>query len=66
VRPAFDLPGPHWEQGLRLVQRLDLRLLIDAEDECAIGRRHVQADDVAHFLDKKGSFDSVKAAVRCG
>jgi len=54
------------EQRLRAVQRLNLRLLVNAEHYSVVSvdsvvsvvsvvrRRHVQADDIAHFLDELG------------
>jgi hypothetical protein len=35
---------------LRSVERLDLALLVDAQHEGAVGRRHVEPDDVAHLV----------------
>jgi len=51
--PAFDLPRPHRQNGLRAVERLDLRLLIDAEHDSAGGRIEIQPHDVAHLLDQQ-------------
>ena len=34
------------------VERLNLALLIHAQDHRALGRRHVEPDDVAHLLNK--------------
>jgi hypothetical protein len=36
----------------RSLQRLDLGLLIDAEDDCRFGRVEVEPDDVAHLVDE--------------
>jgi len=52
VRSALDLADAHREHGLRAVQRLDLRLLVDAEDQGVVWRAHVEADDVAYFLNE--------------
>ncbi|HSB68840.1 MAG TPA: hypothetical protein VLT62_05870 [Candidatus Methylomirabilis sp.] len=46
IRPAAGLPGAQRQQGLRPVQRLDPRLLIDAEHQGILRRVQVQADDV--------------------
>jgi hypothetical protein len=40
-------------KGFRSVQRLNLALFVDAQNQRALGRRQVQPDDVAHLLDKK-------------
>ncbi len=53
VGPPLDLAGAHGQQRLRPIERLDLRLLVDAQDDGVFGRVHVQADDVAHFLDQQ-------------
>ena len=53
VRPAFDLAGLHRQQRLRAVERLDLRLLIDAEHRRMRRRIQIQADDIADFLDEQ-------------
>ena len=66
VRPALDLARLHRQQRLRAVERLNLRLLIDAEDRRVRGRIQIQPDDVPHFLDSSGSFDSLNVSLRCG
>ena len=40
--------------GWRAVERLDLALLVDAQDDGALRRRHVEPDDVAHLGDEVG------------
>ncbi len=40
-------PGPDWQDRLRAVQRLDLRLLIHAQHDRVLRRIEVEADDVA-------------------
>jgi len=50
VRTALDLAGPHRQQWLRAVERLYLRLLINAEHERLLRRVHVEAHDVAYLL----------------
>jgi len=47
-------------------QRLDLRLLVDAEHEGVVRRRHVQPDNIADLLTNCGSFDREKVSVRSG
>src|SRR5262249_23112747 len=50
VGPTLNLARQHREQGLRPVERLNLRLLIDAEHG-RMGRRiQIQPDNVANFL----------------
>jgi hypothetical protein len=39
-----------WQPGLRAIERLNLAFLIDAQNERAIGRVHVEPDDVGHFF----------------
>jgi hypothetical protein len=50
VRPALGLADIDRQDGLRSLQRLDLRLLVDREDHRIRRRRHVQADDVPNLL----------------
>ena len=54
MRPAFHVTGLQWQQGLRALRRLDLRLLVDAEHGRVRQRIQIQPDDVAHFLDELG------------
>ena len=49
MRASLDLTGPHRQQRLRAIQRLDLGLFIDAQDHGVVGRMHIQTDDVAHL-----------------
>ena len=53
VRAAFDLAGAHRQHGLRAIQRLNLRFLIDTEHDGMRRRMHVQADDVPHLVDEQ-------------
>ena len=50
VRPALHLAGLHRQQRLRSVERLDLRLLIDAEHRRMRRGIQIEADDIADFL----------------
>jgi hypothetical protein len=52
VDAPFDLAGAHRQQRLGAIERLGLALLVDAEHHGALGRSHVEPDDVAHLLDK--------------
>ena len=47
---ALRLAGPHGQERLGAVQRLDLALLVDAQHHGAIGRIEIEPDDVAHLL----------------
>ena len=47
VTTACRLARSHGQHGLAAVQRLDLRLLIDAQHDGALRRGHVEADDIA-------------------
>jgi hypothetical protein len=49
----LGLPWAHRQQGLRPVERLDLRFLVDAQHHGAIRRIEVEPDDVPHFFDKQ-------------
>ena len=54
MRATFQLSRPHGQHGLRAIQRLNLALFIYAEDQRVIGRVHVEARNVPHFLDQQG------------
>jgi len=49
---ALGLARPHGQQRLAAVEGLDLRLLVDAEHQGAVGGVEVETDDVAHLLDQ--------------
>ncbi len=54
--PAFDLARAHGQERLGPVERLDLRVLIDAEDQCSFRRVEIAEslpDDVAHLPDEE-------------
>ncbi len=53
VRTSLNLARAHRQQGLCSVERLDLGLLINAEDERPFRRVEVEANDVAYLLDKE-------------
>jgi len=53
VSATLGLAGPHGQERLGAVQRLDLALLVDAEHQGAIGRVEIELDDVAHLLDEQ-------------
>ena len=57
------LAGAHRQHGLAAVQRLDLRLLIDAKHDGVGRRRDVEADHIAHLGNEiriAGEFESLK------
>jgi hypothetical protein len=54
MRAPLDLTWAHRKQRLRSIERLNLALFVDAEDNGTFGRRKVKADDVTHFFDEQG------------
>ena len=64
VRPAFDLTGLHRQQRLCAIERLNLRLLIDAEDRRMRGRMQIQPDDVPDLFDQERIVDSLNVSLR--
>jgi hypothetical protein len=50
---SLGLPRAHRQQRLGAVERLDLRLFIDAQHQSAVGRVEIEPNDVAHFVDKQ-------------
>ena len=50
VGAPLGLAGPHRQQRLGAVQRLDLAFLVDAEHHGALRRVEIEPDDVAHLL----------------
>ena len=52
VGGALGQPGLHRQDRLGAVQRLDLRLLVDAQHDGPLGRVQIQADDVADLGDE--------------
>lgn len=63
MRSALDLAGSHGKQGLGAIESLDLRLLVDAQDQRSLRRSQVQAHDVADFLDEEriaGKFEGLR------
>ena len=53
VCSSLDLAWAHRQQRLRPLQRLDLRLLVHAQNQRIVRWIHVQTDDVANFLDQQ-------------
>src|SRR5271155_3577237 len=56
MRPTLDLSRAHGEQRRSAIQRLNLTLFVDAQNQGAIWRSQVQADDVTYFFDKQRVF----------
>jgi hypothetical protein len=53
VGAPLDLSRAHGQQRLGPVQRLDLALLVDAQNQGALRRGQIKPDDVAHLVDKQ-------------
>jgi len=53
VGDALHVAKTHAEKRLGAIERLGLRLLVNAEHNCIIGRIKVFADDVADLLNKE-------------
>ena len=49
VAPSGRLAGTHRQHGLAAVERLNLGLFVHTQNDGALGRRDVEANDVAHF-----------------
>ena len=52
VRAALHLAGAQGQERLGAVERLDLALLVDAQNQRAVRRIEIQPDDVPHLLDE--------------
>ena len=50
VGAPLDLSGPHGQQRLRAVERLDLALLVHTQHQRPFRRAQIEPDDVAHLL----------------
>jgi hypothetical protein len=66
VAAPLGLSRPHRQQGLGTVQRLDLRLLVDAQHQGVLGRGQIEPDDIAPLSINSGSADNLKVSMRCG
>jgi len=53
VGDALHVAQPHGQQRLGSVQRLDLRLLVNAEHVSVLGWVQIEADDVSDLLNKE-------------
>ena len=66
VAAAFGLARAHRQQRLGPIQRLNLRLFIDAQNQRAIRWIQIEPDDVAHFVDEQrilGELESLAAGL---
>ena len=63
---APGLTGAHRQQWLTAIERLNLRLLINAQDQRLVRRIQLQTDDIAHLSMNSGSLESLKPSTRCG
>src|SRR5437016_7741201 len=52
-RSSSHLARPHRQERLGSFQRLDLRLLVEAEHESSFRRVEVEPDDIANLLHKE-------------
>jgi hypothetical protein len=52
VAVAFDLSGAHGQQRGGAIQSLNLALLVYAQNQGAVGRVEIEANNVADFVDK--------------
>src|SRR5450759_1383436 len=66
MSPAFCLSWAHGQNWLRAIQSLNLRLLVNAQDQRLIWGIHVKPNYISYFVDEQwipGKFESL-AAVR--
>jgi len=63
---AFDITQTHGQNGLGAVQRLNLALLVDAQDHGVVGRMEIQPDDITDFFDEKGIIGDFEMALAMG
>ena len=54
---TLGLAQAHRQNGLGAFERLNLRFLVDAQDDRVVRWVHVQANNVAHLFDKLWVFD---------
>jgi hypothetical protein len=53
MRAAFWDARHHRQDGLFAVERLDLALLVDAENQRPSWRGQIKPDDIAHLIDEQ-------------
>jgi len=66
VCAPLGLAGPHRQERLGSIERLNLALFIDAKNDGALGRRQIKADNVADLLDEQRIGRELKVSERCG
>jgi len=66
VAAAFDLSGAHGQKRCGAVQRLNLALFVHAQNQGAVGRVEVEADDVADFVDEQRVSAQLKGCAAMG
>ena len=66
VRRALGRARQHRQRRRSAIERLDLRFLVDAEHDGALGRRQVQANDVADLLDEQRVLGQLLALLAVG
>jgi len=66
VRLTLHLPGPHREQRLGAIKRLNLRLLVYTEHESLIWRGEVEPDEIPDFFDERRIAGQLDALLRWG
>ena len=49
VAASGRLAGPHWQHRLAAVERLDLGFFVHTQNDGMLGRRNIEADDIAHL-----------------
>src|SRR5258708_25266449 len=54
VTASLDLTRAHRQHRLATIERLNLALLVDAQDQRMLGRRHVKPDNSAYLLHEQG------------
>jgi hypothetical protein len=64
-----DLPRPHGKHRLAAIKRLYLRLFIDAQHDGMSGRCYIEANNIAHLVNKIGiggePFDFAQESLEC-
>src|SRR6476620_4804357 len=54
VTASLDLTRAHRQHRLATIERLNLALLVDAQDQRMLGRRHVKPAPIAYLLHEQG------------
>src|SRR5258708_38499714 len=53
MRASLHLSGSHGQHRLRATERLNLRLLIHAQDQCMMGWVKIQPNNIPHLVDQQ-------------